>query len=264
MIQASFNIYPQLLAVQFTDTSVVEEDKTISTWAWDFGDAGNSTAQNPDHTYATPGKYKVSLTVTDSDGSVLQTVRYIMVDSKPILPVTVEDLVKIKLPRNHPYKPAELAAQIATWQMFIQPLVNSPGVADSDVFNESAYPPVVNALIAYLAAYQIMVDYVSSAAISAAGAGVDGADEVVKRIETGPSNAEFRDTSDYLKYLSQPNGLMDQVRKQLCMLAFRSMINVPYCPPLPAPKFIPIKAGRPSTTLLNLWELDPSDVILNY
>src|SRR6478735_4073902 len=45
--------YP--LSVQFTDTSV----KHPTAWAWDFGDGGTSTAQNPSHTYTTPGDYAV-------------------------------------------------------------------------------------------------------------------------------------------------------------------------------------------------------------
>ncbi len=55
--------YP--LAVDFTDTSV----KHPISWAWDFGDGSTSTAQNPSHTYANPGNYAVSLTVTNGTGS---------------------------------------------------------------------------------------------------------------------------------------------------------------------------------------------------
>ena len=43
---------------------------TISSWYWDFGDGGTSTAQNPSHTYTAPGVYQVTLTVTDSHGCV--------------------------------------------------------------------------------------------------------------------------------------------------------------------------------------------------
>lgn len=170
MIQSSFSIYPQLLVVQFTDTSIVEEGKSIDSWLWDFGDSTNSTTQNPSHTYTAPGKYKVTLTVTDSDSGSLQTIRYIMVDTKPILPVSLEDFVKMKLPLSFPYQSSQLQTTIATWQIYTQPLVNSPGVSEADALNEVAYPPIVNALIGHLSAYQLMIDYISSASMSAAGA----------------------------------------------------------------------------------------------
>ncbi|OOQ61664.1 PKD domain-containing protein [Mucilaginibacter pedocola] len=37
-------------------------------WAWDFGDGATSTQQNPGHTYADTGTYKVTLRVTNRDG----------------------------------------------------------------------------------------------------------------------------------------------------------------------------------------------------
>ena len=40
-------------------------------WSWDFGDGGTSTAQNPTHTYATPGTYSVTLTVRRTSGNTL-------------------------------------------------------------------------------------------------------------------------------------------------------------------------------------------------
>ena len=41
---------------------------TITTWVWAFGDGGVSSLQNPSHTYAAPGAYTVSLSVTNSCG----------------------------------------------------------------------------------------------------------------------------------------------------------------------------------------------------
>ncbi|MGH9313607.1 MAG: S8 family serine peptidase [Vicinamibacterales bacterium] len=57
------------LLVRFTDQSVSNEG-TISAWVWTFG-AGpaGSTDKNPEYTYANPGSYTVTLTVTDSNGS---------------------------------------------------------------------------------------------------------------------------------------------------------------------------------------------------
>jgi len=45
------------LTVRFTDKST---GGPIS-WLWDFGDGGNSTEQNPEHTYRIPGIYTVTL-----------------------------------------------------------------------------------------------------------------------------------------------------------------------------------------------------------
>ncbi|MDM7998888.1 MAG: PKD domain-containing protein [Dehalococcoidia bacterium] len=50
--------------IQFTDRST--GGVTPLTYQWDFGDSLGSTMQNPTHTYSSPGKYTVTLTVTDS------------------------------------------------------------------------------------------------------------------------------------------------------------------------------------------------------
>ncbi|NOZ93608.1 MAG: PKD domain-containing protein [Acidobacteria bacterium] len=39
-----------------------------STWNWDFGDGTTSTEENPVHTYAHPGTYRVTLKVTNHEG----------------------------------------------------------------------------------------------------------------------------------------------------------------------------------------------------
>jgi PKD repeat protein len=61
---AGFNyafIHPGF-GVQFTNTS--HGGMPPYTYAWDFGDGGTSTDENPTHTYAAPGNYTVKLTVT--------------------------------------------------------------------------------------------------------------------------------------------------------------------------------------------------------
>jgi DNA-binding beta-propeller fold protein YncE len=54
--------------VVFSDRSR-DVDGTIVAWHWNFADGGTSTVQSPSHTYAAPGKYSVSLTVTDENGA---------------------------------------------------------------------------------------------------------------------------------------------------------------------------------------------------
>ncbi len=69
-LRANFNIGDLVgcspLTVNFTDLSV--SDTTIVGWAWDFGDGGSSTQQNPVHVYTTPGFYDVTLVVTNAIG----------------------------------------------------------------------------------------------------------------------------------------------------------------------------------------------------
>ena len=57
------------LDATFTDTSTFN-NSTASSWFWDFGDGGSSTAQNPNYTYDQPGVYTVNMTVTDVNGCV--------------------------------------------------------------------------------------------------------------------------------------------------------------------------------------------------
>jgi gliding motility-associated-like protein len=47
----------------FTDAS---RGVTIDTWSWSFGDGESSSARNPEHTYALPGIYPVTLVVLNS------------------------------------------------------------------------------------------------------------------------------------------------------------------------------------------------------
>ncbi len=71
------------LTVNFTDAST----GSITSWAWDFGDSGTSTAQHPSHVYAVAGTYTVSLTVTGPGGNdTLTRTDYVTV-SPPAPPV---------------------------------------------------------------------------------------------------------------------------------------------------------------------------------
>lgn len=49
---------------QFTDQATVAQPGIINQWSWDFGDGNTSNLQDPTHTYASAGTYKVMLRVT--------------------------------------------------------------------------------------------------------------------------------------------------------------------------------------------------------
>jgi PKD repeat protein len=68
------------LTVNFTDNS----SGSPTGWAWNFGDGGTSTAQNPSHVYTVAGTYSVSLQATNSLGSnTITKANYIMVTPPP-------------------------------------------------------------------------------------------------------------------------------------------------------------------------------------
>jgi PKD repeat protein len=54
------------LTVNFTST--VTGGTLPYTWAWDFGDGGAGTTQNPQYVYGAPGSYMVNLLVVDANG----------------------------------------------------------------------------------------------------------------------------------------------------------------------------------------------------
>lgn len=66
--QAEFEVHCSDLRCTFTDRSK-DDDGTIVSWRWDFGDGSTSTERSPAHSYRTAGRYQVRLTVTDNDGA---------------------------------------------------------------------------------------------------------------------------------------------------------------------------------------------------
>jgi PKD repeat protein len=71
------------LPVQFTDTS----SGAPTSWAWDFGDGGTATEQNPAHTYTAAGTYTVRLSATNAVGTSTSVTTTVTVAATPVLPV---------------------------------------------------------------------------------------------------------------------------------------------------------------------------------
>ena len=66
--KADFTYIANGLVVNFTDTST-DSDGTLKSRGWSFGDGGSSVSQAPSHAYASAGKFKIALTVTDDHGA---------------------------------------------------------------------------------------------------------------------------------------------------------------------------------------------------
>ncbi|RYF87185.1 MAG: PKD domain-containing protein [Chitinophagaceae bacterium] len=70
------------LVVNFSDASL--NNPTI--WFWDFGNGATSTLKNPSTTYFVPGKYTVTLTVTNASGTNTKVQQeFVTVYGKPIV-----------------------------------------------------------------------------------------------------------------------------------------------------------------------------------
>jgi PKD repeat protein len=66
--EADFDVRCDHLTCTFTDKSK-DDDGSITSWQWSFGDGTTSAEQNPVHVFAERGRYEVLLTVTDDEGA---------------------------------------------------------------------------------------------------------------------------------------------------------------------------------------------------
>jgi PKD repeat protein len=87
---------PLPLMVSFNDTSFINADipgyPVINSWSWNFGDDIISDQQHPNHTYQNPGRYNVTLTVSnsvDSDSKTKDFIVVVPVKSSPTVPKKV-------------------------------------------------------------------------------------------------------------------------------------------------------------------------------
>jgi hypothetical protein len=140
------------------------------------------------------------------------------------------------------------------WRLFLQNALVQP-IADADVNNETAWPPLANFLIAKLVVHSFIMNLIRNAQGSSLSASFEGVAPNVKKIETGPANAEFHDTSRSLSDMLKPNAQgksgFDILKSELCTLAGKLRVSIPdICGLLPESPIIPIKVERPETLSL--------------
>ncbi|MBL7877461.1 MAG: PKD domain-containing protein [Cyclobacteriaceae bacterium] len=80
-------------ATEFEDLST--DDGTILAWNWDFGDPvsgalNNSTSQNPNHVYSSPGLYNVMLSLTDDCSESTFITKQIEVNDPSLISLEIE------------------------------------------------------------------------------------------------------------------------------------------------------------------------------
>lgn len=95
--RASFtvsNIACSNIPVSFSDSGSAN-GSVIKNWKWSFGDSvsnTNNTSQNTAHAYSYPGTYPVTLSVTSDKGCTDSTVKSIVINATPAVPVVSQSL----------------------------------------------------------------------------------------------------------------------------------------------------------------------------
>lgn len=96
---AAFTHQSTDLQVAFDASSSSDDDGTIESFSWDFGDASFGSGPSPTHVYTAAGTYQVTLTVTDDKGASDAVTRSVTVSAAPantppeaVFETTVTDL----------------------------------------------------------------------------------------------------------------------------------------------------------------------------
>jgi PKD repeat protein len=72
----------------------------VVAYQWDFGDGTRAESQNPQHSYASAGTYRVSLTTTNDNGAIDRSSEQVTVQAKQ--PDETKAGRPMVLPRKHP------------------------------------------------------------------------------------------------------------------------------------------------------------------
>lgn len=146
---------------------------------------------------------------------------------------------------------------IMYWKYYLQPQFN---ILDTDVLLDSTWPILVRFLIAKLVVHDYIVGLMKGSVAASFGSTSETGETTItpgslKKLETGPANAEWYNGNESLTKLLQIGGsgksAFDQLRIDICQLAHRVRALIPMCGPLNTTTIIPIKGAAPCSPNLN-------------
>lgn len=238
---ASFTYVADGLTVTFTDTS----DGVPTSWIWDFGfNEIKSSLQNPIIIFPITGPYIVYLIASNDDGASEPEIKVLnlvaVIPDQPIESPTIYQNVLSELPTGIVFDPTNFNLILRKWQLYIQPKVNvDPPISNDDVFDETKYPYLVNVLLAKLVIWELTAQAASAAMVTMSssggttgGTGGVGGKGPLKKIETGPANAEWYDSSTFWSNMMKTGGVIQTMQDMICLFARRLRISLPFCVPV--------------------------------
>lgn len=239
---------------------VISKVPAKSIFDWDFGDDNGEVFNGGrlvSHSYETPGFYTVTLHVTNSEGLDISVDRTLVICDygHTVLSDSIYNLIDRYIPEeiSKGMTREDKSIYITKWQYYIGPLVNH--VIPKDKYTDELwYEALENQLIMELAAWDFLnvkilnlltstSEYLSqlTSTKEQTGDGISKPElargDRIKQITTGPTEVQYYDqladsASSLWKTLSQamqPGGLIDELRKNLCTLASRLEIYLPFC-----------------------------------
>lgn len=221
---ADFSFTIDGLKVTFEDNS----SNTPLYWAWVFGDGETGTDENPIHNYMGSGAFSVTLIAGNNDGlgNVTKIVDIALPGTADYL--TIDNYIQYKIPASvylgiNTNLPTYISDMKRKWQLYLQKLVN-PKISNNDVFTETAWNGLQRSLIGEL----VILDVLAGEGLGTLWASGQFGSEVprdLKKLETGPSNAEW--WGIYHSW-NKPGAV--ELSKQLCCTIARNLgVRLPWC-----------------------------------
>ena len=244
-------------SVTFTNTSPTP----TTSWEWDFGDGSpREITENASHTYDNPGRYTVVLVAVGEDGP---SSKILNIDILNITQITIEQYLAVYMPPGLSIIEPTKTDLRKHWQVYLSSLL-SPEIPSDEIFNDLYWPSLANALVAKMMIRDAYKKSAAGALILAMGTGSSSGQQgntslgPKKMIETGPTKVEWHDASTTIKaYLNskvtQGGSLFDSLDADICGLASRIRVKLPFCPPLSHSTVVPQKAipTNPPTNPIN-------------